>query len=160
MKVPIALASTLSLCVLAACQQPGPKAPVANEVCKGVNAMIGQEISAKYDISTARSVALKISAAAEADVAKLKGLKEAKVDAGTEAKLGTEIKAVVETKSKVTTDFFQQDQSFAQAACFVDSILSRSDLSGSDRDFFESQRRALATNRVAYLDVLTGLKKN
>lgn len=160
MKVPLAFVCVLSLSVLAACQQSGYKPPVANEVCKGVNAMIGQEISAKYDISTARSVALNISAAAEADVAKLKGLREGKLDAGTEAKLGTVIMAVVETKSKVTTDFFQQDQSFAQAACFVESILARSDLSAPDRDFFEGQRRALSTNRVAYLDVLTGLKKN
>ena len=155
----VAFSLSLTCVLLASCQQPGPKAPVASEVCKGVNAMIGQEISAKYDIKTARSVALKISAAAEADVARLKGLKEAKADAGAEAKLGTEIKAIVETKSKVTTDFFQQDQSFAQAACFIDSILSR-EVSAADRAFFEEQRRALATNRVTYLDVLTGLKKN
>ncbi|WP_457324544.1 hypothetical protein [Roseateles sp. P5_E11] len=121
--------------------------------------MIGKEITTTYDISTSKGIALKISAAAEADVARLKVIKEAKGDAGAGAQLGSEIRAVVQTKSQVTTDFFQQDQSFAQAACFIGSLLNRADLSAADQQFFEQQRRALAVNRVAYLDVLTGLKK-
>lgn len=152
----------LTLCAItmtSCAKMASPTPPVAGKVCDGVFAMVGQEITAKYDISTARLVAGKIVAAAQADVGLLKGVKEGKLDVGAEAKLGSELKAVVETKSKVTTDFFQQDQSFAQAACFMDSVLTKSGLSAADQAFFEEQRRALAANRVSYLDVLTGLKK-
>jgi len=98
-------------------------------------------------------------AAAEADLEELRGLENASVEGEVEARLGSELQGVVTTKSSVTTDFFQQDQSFAQAACFIQSVLSEN-LSESDRLYFEDVRQKLAVNRVSYLDVLTGLKKN
>lgn len=138
-----------------------PKAPRStDQVCDGVYALVAQEITAKYDITNSRLIATKLVAAAEADVQVLKSLKEAKADATLEAKLGSELKAVVETKSKVTTEFFQQDQSFAQTACFINSTLAKPDITQSDKAFFEGKLREIANNRVTYLELISGVKKN
>jgi len=154
--------STTTFIVLASCSSPsapGLEPPVSGLVCDGVYALAAQEITAEYNISQSRTLASRLLAAAEADLEELRGLENASVEGEVEARLGSELQGVVTTKSSVTTDFFQQDQSFAQAACFIQSVLSEN-LSESDRLYFEDVRQKLAVNRVSYLDVLTGLKKN
>lgn len=145
---------------LAACETPKPYQGPTDEVCTGVNAMIAQEIKAKYDVTTGRQLATKLSAAAEADVAQLKKFTELGGKLEVEAKLGTELKGTVETKAAVTTEFFQQDQTFAQTACWLKSVLAEKNLSAGDRSDYEAARKSIAKNRVQYLDLLTGLKKS
>ncbi|EHR5760291.1 hypothetical protein KUK88_000006 [Vibrio parahaemolyticus] len=127
-----------------------------NEKCSGVYGLVAKEITAKYDLEESRSFATKLLASAEKDIEAL-GKGSANVDLN--ASLGSTLKGAVTTKSNVTTDFFQQDQSFVQAACWFDNILAR-ELSESDQREFEKYRQELAKNRVDYLDVITGLKKN
>ncbi len=154
------LSATIALVLIGCVGDPqGLKPPIANPVCKGVYALVAKEITAEYNIEQSRSLVSKLVAAAEADVEAIRVLKRAKVEGLAEAKLGSELKGVVKTTSSVTTDFFQQDQSFAQAACYFQAVL-QDDLSESDRKYFEGARQKLAKNRVTYLDVLTGLKKN
>ena len=131
------------------------------EVCKGVFAQEALEISKRITISDARELATNLAVAAQADVDRLKAIGNAggSVETGASAQLGKQLQGVVTTKTVVTTEFFQQDQSFAQAACYLETILTK-ELSRDDREFFEEKRRSLMSNRTTYLDYLTGLKKN
>ncbi|WP_230969991.1 hypothetical protein [Nitrogeniibacter aestuarii] len=149
--------STICIAFVAAC---APKSSVTTERCNGVNALIAQEITQNNTIDTSLVLASKFSAAAEADAEKMVLIKAGSGEVNFEGKLGREIKTVVATKTKVTTEFFQQDHSFAQVACWFDDILSRKNISKDDRRKFEQFRQEIAKNRVTYLDALTGLKKN
>lgn len=139
---------------------PPTSAAVTGETCEGVHAMLSQQTKTRFDVKEARDFTAKAVAAAQADVAFLKRAVKGGIEVKGEAKLGQEVRAVVERNSSVTTDFFQQNQTFAQIACYFQSILAQPGLSAEDRAFFEARRRDLATNRIAYMDVISGLKKN
>jgi hypothetical protein len=157
--VAIAIASTT---FLAGCskQEPynGAIAPVPG--CEGVNALVAQEISTQYDVESGRKLAANLAVAAEADVANLKAFKDLGAKVNGESQLGTTLRGTVTTKSNVTTEFFQQDQSFAQSVCWLQSVLAEKNLSSPNREYYEDQRKKIAANRVTYLDLLTGIKKN
>ena len=156
----IALIAVASTILLTGCSPKPYEKTSLGEVCNGVNALVAQEITAKYDIESGRKLAADLAVAADADVAQLKKFKELGGKINAEAELGTTLKGTVTTKSNVTTEFFQQDQSFAQSVCWLQSVLAEKNLSTADRAAYEAARQKIAANRVTYLDLLTGIKKN
>ena len=130
------------------------------ERCEGVFGLLADQVNAKYDVSDARAFVTEASAAAEADLAVLKKGGKAKGELSGAAKLGATIKAVVQTKSSVSTEFYQQDKGFVQMICLLNSLIEKPNLSPTDRQFFELERREMIANRSDYLKVLGGLKKN
>ena len=118
-------------------------------------------MTGEFEVVSAKNFASILTAAAKADVEKLKSIDPngANAKSETDARLGSVIKGKVTTKSNVTTEFYEQDVSFTQAACYFESVLKQN-LSEDDRKFFEERRRELAKNRTTYLDVITGVKKN
>ncbi len=116
-----------------------------SEACEGVTSLSWQKQIQTGDAETDVQRALDLVTALEADAKKSEDLKASgEFDGAYSSKLAQAINQNVSAGQEVDEDFWEQSASFATAACFVQSMLDREDLSESARrDIEDAAVRAL-----------------
>lgn len=109
---------------------------VQPDSCKNIPKLKWQVYSRGFDAKEALDLATKLSVAAKADAANLKKVADVKAEAGAglSSQLSKIINLNVKQESKVSQDFWEQDLTYRQSTCYLDTLSLREDLTVEQKD--------------------------
>jgi hypothetical protein len=151
----------LATMVTFGCQSNGPQGTVPSQTeerCKGVHALLVQEIETTTNFDSGAKLAATLVAAAELDAEQIKVMQSGNASTDIKARLGTEMKGVVKSKSAVSQDFFEQDLNFARLACLLQNLRDTA-TTNDERAMANKLMTRFVESQLAYTEGLAALKK-
>lgn len=126
---------------------------VEPDSCKNIPKLKWQIYSRGFDAKEALELATKLSAAAKADSDKLKKIANASVEAeaGLTSQLSKIINLNVKQESKVSQEFWEQDLTYRQSLCYLDTLSLRKDLSTEQKNQVVGEILSFSSARREYM---------